>query len=127
ILFCLPWFLYYSSISVSNYASHESGLLSVVVAGFTFAYLKPHGIKNVQHFKFELSELALAILFVLLAANLKLENFIHLTLNQILFILCAVFLVRPINVLFCSINSGLKKREKAFLSWVAPEALWLPQ
>jgi NhaP-type Na+/H+ or K+/H+ antiporter len=108
---------------LSNYASHESGLLSVVVAGFTFAYLKPHGIKNVQHFKFELSELALAVLFVLLAANLKLENFIYLTLNQILFILFVVFLVRPLNVLFCSINSGLKKREKAFLSWVAPRGI----
>jgi NhaP-type Na+/H+ or K+/H+ antiporter len=108
---------------LSNYFSHESGLLSVVVAGFTFAYFKPHGIKNVLHFKFELSELALAVLFVLLAANLKLENFLQLTTYQLLFILCAVFLIRPISILLCSANSDLKKREKIFLSWVAPRGI----
>jgi hypothetical protein len=48
------------------------GYFLLLLQAFTFAYLKPHGIKNVQHFKFELSELALAVLFVLLAANLKL-------------------------------------------------------
>jgi len=108
---------------LSNYFSHESGLLAVVIAGFTFSYLKPHGVKNIQHFKFELSELALAVLFVLLAANLKLENFLHLSLNQIILILSAAFLVRPLSILFCSYKSELKNKEKVFLSWIAPRGI----
>lgn len=109
--------------SLSNYISHESGLLAVVIAGFTFAYRKPHGIKNVQHFKYELSELALAVLFVLLAANLKLENFLSLSISQLMFILLAAFIVRPVSILFCSYKSELKIREKVFLSWIAPRGI----
>lgn len=108
---------------LSNFISHESGLLAVVVAGFTFAFRKPHGIKNIQHFKFELSELALAVLFVLLAANLRLENFLNLSLMQILFILASAFLVRPMSILLCTYKSGLKNKEKLFLSWIAPRGI----
>ncbi len=108
---------------ISNFIAHESGLLTVVVAGLSFAVLKPHGLKKIQSFKIELSELALAVLFVLLAANLQLENFYYLTVKEWLFIGMAAFLVRPVSICLCTYQSDLTRREKIFLAWVAPRGI----
>ena len=108
---------------LSNYLSYESGLLAVVVAGFTFGLKQPQGIRPIKHFKLELSELALAVLFILLAANLDLDYFLHLTTREILLILFVVFLIRPLSIFVCSYGSYLTFREKLFLSWIAPRGI----
>ena len=108
---------------VSNYISRESGLLAVVVAGITFGIKKPQGFSNIKHFKVELSELALAVLFVILAANLKVTSFFTLRLNEIMLILFVIFIIRPINIFICAYKSKLNFREKLFLSWIAPRGI----
>ena len=107
----------------SNYISYESGLLAVVVAGFTFGLKQPHGITHIRHFKLELSELALAVLFVLLSANLNLDYFVHLNYKEIILILIVVFLVRPLSILVCSFKSTLTIKERIFLSWISPRGI----
>jgi len=108
---------------IANYISYESGLLAVVVAGITFGIKKPHGFSNIKHFKVELSELALAILFIILAANLKITYFLNLGLKEILLIAFVVFLIRPINIFVCAYKSSLNFKEKLFLSWIAPRGI----
>ncbi len=107
----------------SNYISSESGLLTVVVAGFTFGIKQPHGIRPIKHFKLELSELALAVLFILLAANLNLDYFLHLHKKELLLIILVVFFIRPLSIFLCSYNTSLTLKEKLFLSWIAPRGI----
>ncbi len=108
---------------ISNYISNESGLLAVVIAGITFGIKKPHGFRNIKHFKVELSELALAVLFIILAANLKIAYFLDIGLQELLLIVFVIFIIRPINVFICGFKSTLNFREKLFLSWIAPRGI----
>ncbi len=108
---------------IANYISHESGLMAVVIAGITFGINKPHGFSSIKHFKVELSELALAVLFIILAANLKIVYFLNLHLKEILLIAFVIFIVRPVNIFICAYKSTLNFREKLFLSWIAPRGI----
>jgi len=108
---------------LSNFISYESGLLAVVVAGITFGIKKPHGFSNIKHFKVELSELALAILFIILSANLNISYFLNLGSKEILLIAFVIFVIRPVNIFICAYKSTLNFREKLFLSWIAPRGI----
>ena len=57
--------------SISDIVAHESGILSVVIAGLVLGWQQEQTprLKNLVQFKSELTEIAIGLLFVLLAAN----------------------------------------------------------
>ncbi|MBN2520756.1 MAG: sodium:proton antiporter, partial [Bacteroidales bacterium] len=101
----------------------DSGILTVVIAGFVLGWKKPDKLKKIREFKSEISELAIGILFILLAARLNLKDFINLGGNGLILIGCAIFIIRPLNIFLSSINTSLKFREGLFLSWIAPRGV----
>ncbi len=108
----------------SEIFAHESGLLAVVVMGMVIGNSKLDNIQELLYFKESLSVLLISILFILLSANIDIED-LYLLLNWETAILFAivVFLIRPLAVFLSSINSGLKLKEKAFISWVGPRGI----
>ncbi len=108
---------------VSEFFIHESGILTVVVAGLVLGWKKPARLRNILQFKTELTELSIAILFVLLAANLKLENFLKLGWNGVLVLFIVIFLIRPLNIFASTLGSSLTTRDRLFLFWVAPRGI----
>lgn len=108
---------------ISDLFVHESGILTVVVAGFSLGWKKPTQLRHIQKFKSELTEMAIAILFVLLSANLLLENFLELGIVGVILIALVMFVIRPLNVVVSTIGSTLSLREKLFLSWIAPRGV----
>ncbi|WP_438426121.1 cation:proton antiporter [Aquimarina macrocephali] len=109
---------------LSDAFAHESGLLSVVVMGMVLGNINLPHIDEILYFKESLSVLLISILFILLAANINIED-LQLIYNwqaALLFII-VVFIVRPIGVFLSSLNSGLKTNEKLFISWVGPRGI----
>jgi NhaP-type Na+/H+ or K+/H+ antiporter len=104
--------------------AHESGLLAVVVMGMVMGNKKLPNIKELLYFKESLSVLLISILFILLAANIEVEDLL-LIFNWKALILfgTVVLLVRPLGVILSSIGSGLKVNEIAFISWVGPRGI----
>ena len=104
--------------------AHESGLLAVVVMGMVMGNINLPNLKELLYFKESLSILLVSILFILLAANIQMEE-IFLVFDQKALILFAVvvFGLRPLGVFLSSINSGLTIREKLFISWVGPRGI----
>ncbi len=104
--------------------AHESGLLAVVVMGMVMGNINLPNLKELLYFKESLSILLVSILFILLAANIQMEE-ILLVFDQKALILFAVvvFGLRPLGVFLSSINSGLTFREKLFISWVGPRGI----
>lgn len=104
--------------------AHESGLLAVVIMGMVMGNINLPNLKELLYFKESLSILLVSILFILLAANMQLEE-ILLVIDQKALLLFAVivFLLRPAGVFLSSINSGLNVREKLFISWVGPRGI----
>ncbi len=109
---------------LSDTFAHESGLLSVVVMGMVLGNIELPNIEELLYFKESLSVLLISILFILLAANINMED-LQLIVNWRAVILFAVvvFIVRPIGVFLSSRGSGLKINEKLFISWVGPRGI----
>lgn len=108
----------------SEIMAHESGLLAVVVMGMVLGNGKLENIKELLYFKESLSVLLISILFILLAANINIEDLmlIYTWKTAVLFVL-VVFLVRPLAVFLSTAKSNLKFNEKLFISWVGPRGI----
>ncbi|TBN03995.1 cell shape-determining protein [Hyunsoonleella flava] len=108
----------------SEIFAHESGLLAVVVMGMVLGNGKLESIKELLYFKESLSVLLISILFILLAANINIEDMrlLYTWKTAILFGL-VVFLIRPIAVFASTFGSKLKFNEKLFISWVGPRGI----
>jgi NhaP-type Na+/H+ or K+/H+ antiporter len=108
----------------SDFFAHESGLLAVVVMGMVLGNSKLENIKELLYFKESLSVLLISILFILLAANINIEDLILIyTWKTVILFTAIVFLIRPLGVFICTANSSLKFNEKLFISWVGPRGI----
>lgn len=108
----------------SELFAHESGLLAVVVMGMVLGNSNLKNLKELLYFKESLSVLLISILFILLAANINIED-LQLLYNWKTLILFAlvVFVVRPLSVFVSTRKSNLKFNEKLFISWVGPRGI----
>jgi len=109
---------------LSDSFAHESGLLAVVVMGMVLGNSKSTYLKELLYFKESLSILLISILFILLAANINIEDLllIYHWKTAVLFVL-VVFVVRPLAVFLSARKSRLKLNEKLFISWVGPRGI----
>ncbi len=101
----------------------ESGLLSVTIAGLVLGSRDNPQLRQVVSYKVELKDFLIGILFVLLAANLKLESFLEYGWKLFVMVLGIMLMVRPLNILFSLRKSSLSIKQKAFLSWIAPRGI----
>ncbi|MFT5021883.1 MAG: NhaP-type Na+/H+ or K+/H+ antiporter, partial [Colwellia sp.] len=108
----------------SDFLAHESGLLAVVVMGMVVGNSKLPNLKELLYFKESLSVLLISILFILLAANINIDQLMLLYdwRTGILFA-SIILVVRPLGVFLSSAGSKLKLKEKFFMSWVGPRGI----
>jgi NhaP-type Na+/H+ or K+/H+ antiporter len=109
---------------LSDSFAHESGLLAVVVMGMVLGNSKSSYLKELLYFKESLSILLISILFILLAANINIEDLllIYNWKTAVLFAI-VVFVIRPLGVFLSARKSSLKLNEKLFISWVGPRGI----
>lgn len=109
---------------LSDNFAHESGLLAVVVMGMVLGNSNSPYLKELLYFKESLSVLLISILFILLAANINIEDLMLIyNWNTVILFLIVVFVLRPIGVFLSTYNSSLKLNEKLFISWVGPRGI----
>jgi NhaP-type Na+/H+ or K+/H+ antiporter len=108
----------------SEVFAHESGLLAVVVMGMVLGNSKLKNLKELLYFKESLSVLLISILFILLSANINIEDLMLLyTWKTIALFAIVVFVIRPLAVFSSTFKSKLKFNEKLFISWVGPRGI----
>lgn len=109
---------------LSDLFANESGLLAVVIMGMVLGNMKLTEIKEILYFKESLSILLISILFILLAANINLEDMLLLYKWQTMVLFAiVVFGIRPLGVFLCTWKSNLKLNDKLFISWVGPRGI----
>ncbi|WP_308991715.1 sodium:proton antiporter [Mariniflexile litorale] len=109
---------------LSDVFAHESGLLAVVVMGMVLGNSKSPYLKELLYFKESLSVLLISILFILLAANINIEDLLLVyNWNSVVLFSVVVFLIRPLGVFISTYKSALKFNEKLFISWVGPRGI----
>ena len=108
---------------VSNALVHESGITAAIAAGMVISNTSSHAKTKLLEFKEQLTVLLVATLFVLLAADVRLDSVRALGWPGVLTVASLMLVVRPLGVLASARRTGLSGREKAFLSWLAPRGI----
>ncbi|MEH6764265.1 MAG: sodium:proton antiporter [Aequorivita antarctica] len=109
---------------ISDLFAHESGLLAVVVMGMFLGNSDLPSLKELLYFKESLSVLLVSILFILLAANISVEDLLLVyNLKTAILLAIVIFILRPLTVFASTIGSSLKTNEKLFISWVGPRGI----
>ncbi len=110
---------------VSDQLAHESGLLAVVVMGLVLANKDVPRIKEILSFKESLSVLLISILFILLAANMNMDELRLLTEDwrPIALFGFVILVLRPLSVFASTARGNLDFNEKLFISWVGPRGI----
>lgn len=107
----------------SNQLMHESGLLAVTLMGIWLANMKDVDVRQILHFKENLSVLLISGLFILLAARLDLNALLALGPTVLVLLLVIQFIARPLSVALSTAGSKLDWRERALLAWIAPRGI----
>lgn len=108
----------------SHYLVADSGLLTVVVLGMVIGNIDVPHKKEIAYFGESISILLIAILFILLSANIDIKDLqLLLDWRVLLLFLSIILLLRPVGVFLSTRTSELSSREKLFISWVGPRGI----
>lgn len=109
--------------AMSNFLAAESGLLAVTVMGVFLANRDLKQLREIWFFNERLSILLISTLFVLLAANMSLDDFALLDWRAFIVLLVVLFVLRPIGAQLSTLGSPLTRNERLLLSWIAPRGI----
>ena len=115
----LVLFLY----ALGNFAVPESGILAATVAGLVVGNMRTRLERELREFKEQITVLLIGLLFVLLAADVRLVEVTALGWGGVATVLLVMFVIRPIGVALCTQGSALTWRERAFIAWLGPRGI----
>jgi NhaP-type Na+/H+ or K+/H+ antiporter len=107
----------------SNAVMPESGIVTVVMAGLVVGNSRARAVADLREFKEQLTVMLVGLLFVLLAADVRLAQVRALGWAGLATVLVLMLVVRPLNVLAGTFGSDLSWREKTFIAWLAPRGI----
>lgn len=102
---------------------HESGLLAVTLMGMWLANTRGLDLRDILHFKEELSLILISVLFILLAARLELQALLALGPAALALLAAVQLLARPLSVAVSTAGSRFDWRERLLLAWIAPRGI----
>ena len=113
------WALYHTS----NALLPESGIMAVTAAGLVVGNIRTRVSRDLAEFKEQLTVMLIAMLFVLLAADVRFDDIRSLGLPGLVTVGLLILVIRPLNIAVGTAGSGLKLNERAFLAWMAPRGI----
>lgn len=107
----------------ANAMMHESGIAAVVIAGMVVGNSRTPVQHELLEFKEQLSVLFIGMLFVLLAADVRLSQIEALGFPGLLVCVVLMVLVRPACVWVSTLGSSFDHRQKLFMGWIGPRGI----
>lgn len=108
---------------LSHFFLPESGIVSVVVAGMVVGSFETKTQRQLMEFKEQLTVMLIGMLFVLLAASVRLAEVRALGWPGVATVAALMLVVRPLNVALSTVGSELSWRERGFIAWLAPRGI----
>jgi NhaP-type Na+/H+ or K+/H+ antiporter len=101
----------------------DSGVLVAALAGLVLSGSDFPGKEQLLVFKGQLTLLIVAVIFILISADINLVHIARLGIGGIALVVLMILLVRPLSVWLCTRKSKLRFNEKAFLAATAPRGI----
>lgn len=102
----------------------QTGLLAVTAMGMTMANMRLTSIREIRHFKENISVLLISGIFVMITASLSADVLIEIfNWNIVIYVLAMLLLVRPLSIWVSTIGTDLTWREKTLVGWIAPRGI----
>jgi NhaP-type Na+/H+ or K+/H+ antiporter len=108
---------------LSHAVISDSGIPAAMIAGMVVGNMRVHRMSELAEFKEQLTVLLIGMLFVLLAADVRLASVAALGWPALVVVAALSLIVRPFEVVVCTLGTGLSVRDKIFLGWVAPRGI----
>ena len=101
----------------------EAGIMAAPIAGMVVGNMPSRPSRELKEFKEQLTVMLVGLLFILLAAHVRLQEVTELGWRGIATVALLMFVVRPLTVAISTIGSSLTMRERAFVAWLAPRGI----
>lgn len=101
----------------------QTGVLAVTLAGVVVGNARTGVDRELREFHGLLTIGLIGVLFVLLAADVRLAEVQALGIPGLVATGILLLVVRPLQVLACTFGSNLDRRERLFLAWIAPRGI----
>jgi NhaP-type Na+/H+ or K+/H+ antiporter len=101
----------------------ESGIAAVIVAGMVVGNTRFGVWRELQAFKEQLTVMLIGLLFVLLAADVRLSQVRALGWLGLVTVLVLMLVVRPLGVALSTWGSELDLKHRAFIAWMGPRGI----
>ncbi len=108
---------------ICEYILPESGLPASVAAGFIVGKREIIDKKKLDDLIGELAQLAITVLFPLLASDVSWGELSPLGWGGIICVLMLMIIVRPISISLATMGGELDVKQRLFLSWLAPRGI----
>jgi len=108
---------------ICEYFLPESGLPASVAAGFIVGKREVIDKERLDNLIGELAQLAITVLFPLLAADVSWGELSPLGWGGVVCVFMLMVLVRPTSILIATMGRELNLKEKIFLAWLAPRGI----
>ncbi|KGF88710.1 cation:proton antiporter [Prochlorococcus marinus] len=108
---------------ICEYFLPESGLPASVAAGFIVGKREVIDKERLDNLIGELAQLAITVLFPLLAADVSWGELSPLGWGGVVCVFMLMVIVRPVSIWIATMGRELKLKEKIFLAWLAPRGI----
>ncbi len=108
---------------ICEYFLPESGLPASVAAGFIVGKREVIDKERLDNLIGELAQLAITVLFPLLAADVSWGELSPLGWGGVVCVFMLMVIVRPISIWVATMGRDLNLKEKIFLAWLAPRGI----
>jgi NhaP-type Na+/H+ or K+/H+ antiporter len=108
---------------LSDAVMPESGIAAVTIAGLVVGNFGRRVLRDLREFKEQLTVLLIAMLFILLAADVRFEKISFLGWPGVITVVFLMIVVRPVSIFVCTLGLKMKIRDLVFLSWLAPRGI----
>jgi len=108
---------------ICEYFLPESGLPASVAAGFIVGKREVIDKERLDNLIGELAQLAITVLFPLLAADVSWGELSPLGWGGVVCVFMLMVIVRPISIWIATMGKELNLKEKIFLAWLAPRGI----
>ncbi len=107
----------------ANALSPDSGIGAVIVAGTVVGNTHTRSSRELAEFKEQLTVMLIGMLFVLLAADVRLADVRALGRPAALVVVALMVVVRPLGVFVATPGAELGWRRRAFVAWIGPRGV----